>query len=384
MTGRRGHNEGSIYQRADGKWCAAISVGYADGKPKRKVIYGKTRKEVAEKLKVALRDQQQGLPVAVERQTVGQFLDRWLTDTIAPNRRPKTYRSYEQMTRCHIAPALGHIQLAKLEPQQVQALLKRKQDEGLSPRTVAYTRAVLRQALNQALKWGLVARNVATLVEPPKVERFEIKPLAPTDANRLLDAARDDRLEALYRVALSLGLRQAEALGLRWEDIDLDKRTLRVSKALQVIKGEMQLVEPKTASARRILPLPSALVAALKAHRARQAAERLKMGEAWQDHDLVFCTRVGTPIHPRNLIRSFQALRERAGLPPMRFHDLRHSCLSLLAAQGVPARVAQEIAGHSDLRLTLSVYTHVYDEAKQQVADVMDKLFPSTSAAIGD
>ena len=198
MSGRRGQGEGSIYQReSDGRWCTAVDLGWVDGKRKRKVIYGKTRKEVAEKLKVVLRDQQQGLPVAMERQTVGQFLARWLADTIAPNRRAKTHRSYEQIARCHIVPDLGRIQLAKLEPQQVQALLRRKQEAGLSPRTVAYIRAVLRQALNQALRWGLVARNVATLAEPPKVERFEIRPLSPAQATALLDAARGDRLEEL-------------------------------------------------------------------------------------------------------------------------------------------------------------------------------------------
>lgn len=326
-----------------------------------------------------LREQQQGLPVAVARQTLAQFLDHWLSDTIAPNRRAKTYRSYEQIARCHLVPDLGKVQLAQLEPQQVQALLKRKQAEGLSPRTVAYVRAVLRQALNQALRWGLVARNVAMLVEPPRVERFAIRPLSSSEATKLLETVRGDRLEALYRVALSLGLRQGEALGLRWQDIDLDARTLRVAVAPQAANGALTLVEPKTENARRTLSLPLALVTALKAHRAGQAAERLKLGASWQDHGLVFCTRSGTPIHPRNLIRAFQTVRERAGLPPMRFHDLRHSCLSLLAAQGIPARVAMAIAGHSDIRLTQNVYTHVYDEAKRQAADAMDRLFPGAA-----
>jgi len=314
---------------------------------------------------------------------VAQFFERWLADTIAPSRRAKTYRSYEQIARCHLIPDLGRVQLAKLEPQQVQTLLKRKQAEGLSARTVAYIRAVLRQALNQALRWGLVARNVAALVEPPKVEHFRITPLSPAQTTAFLETAKGERLEALYRVALSLGLRQGEALGLRWEDIDLEGRTLRVAVALQAANGTLTLVEPKTENARRTLPLPLALVAALRAHRARQAEERLKLGEHWHDHGLVFCTRFGTPIHPRNLIRSFHALRKRAGLPSPRFHDLRHSCLSLLAAQGIPARVAMEIAGHSDIRLTQNVYTHVYDEAKQQAADVMDRLFP-TALEAGD
>ena len=180
--------------------------------------------------------------------------------------------------------------------------------------------------------WGYVARNVATLVDPPKVVHYTVRVLTPSEAARFLAFTTGNRLEALYRVALSLGLRQGEALGLRWGDIDLDARSLRIAVALQPIGGELLLVGPKTAQARRTLPLPATLVAALRRHRARQDAERAKAGAAWQGRDLVFCTRTGMPIHRRNLIRAFHTLRERAGLPPMRFHDLRHSCLSLLAA----------------------------------------------------
>ena len=188
-------------------------------------------------------------------------------------------------------------------------------------------------------------------------------------------------------MALSLGLRQGEALGLRWNDIDTGARTLHVAQALQAVKGTRSLMEPKTENARRTLPLPVAMVGALRSHRTRQLEDRLRAGAGWRDHGLVFPTSVGTPIHPRNLVRSFHALLKRAELAPIRFHDLRHSCLSLLAAQGIPARMAMEIAGHLDIRLTQNVYTHVYDEAKQQAADVMDRLFPADqilSQDVGD
>ena len=217
MSSRRGHGEGAIYFReSDQRWCTSVDLGWENGKRKRKVIYGKTRKEVAEKLKVVLRDQQQGLPIAVERQTVEQFITRWLEEVVASRNRPRTYHSYKEIARLHIIPTLGKIQLTKLTPQDVQTLLSQKAAHGLSPRTVQYIRAVIRMALGQALKWGLVVRNVATLVTPPRAERHEIHPLTPEQARRLLDAARGDRLEALYRVALSLGLRRGEALGLRW------------------------------------------------------------------------------------------------------------------------------------------------------------------------
>lgn len=216
-SSKRGQGEGSITQRADGLWEAKISLGYAagaDGKTRRvrKSFYGRTRKEVADKLAKALRDHQEGLPVAVERQTVGQFLDRWLADVAKPSIRPKTYRSYSLIVRLHLAPALGRHQLAKLSPQHVQTMMNDKLAAGLSPRTVHHIRAVLRQALGQALKWGLVARNVATLVEPPKTQRHDIAFLSPDQARRFLDAVRGDRLEALYSVALALGLRDRKSV----------------------------------------------------------------------------------------------------------------------------------------------------------------------------
>lgn len=228
-------------------------------------------------------------------------------------------------------------------------------------------------ALGQAFQWGLVARNVATLVAAPRATHSEMTVLTPEQARTFLETARNDRLEALYRVALSLGLRRGEALGLRWEDIDFEQRTLRVSFALQALKEKLTLVEPKTMTSRRTIPLPFALVSALRAHYARQLQERLLAGDRWQEHGLVFPTSIGTPMHAGNLVRSFHALLKRAGLPSIRFHDLRHSCASLLAAQGVPARVAMEILGHSDIRVTQNIYTHVFDDAKRAAADAMDR-----------
>ena len=384
MASRRGHGEGSIYQReSDGRWCCSVNLGYVNGKRKQKVIYGKTRKEVAEKLKVVLRDQQQGLPVAVERQTVAQFLDNWLETVVKQNTRPRTYDSYAQVTRLYLAPALGRYQLAKLEPQHVQAMMNAmlerggKDGSGLSARTVTYTRAILRKALNQAMKWGQVSRNVATLVDPPRATRHQIAPLNPDQGRALLNAVQGHRLEGLYRVAISLGLRMGEALGLRWEDVDLEAGTLRVVVSLQRRKGSLELVEPKTQQSRRTLPLPAVLLAALKTHRTRQLEERLAAGPAWKDQGLVFPSTVGTPIEPRNLTRHFKNVLQSAGLPNIRFHDLRHTAASLLVAQGVHPRVVMEILGHSQISLTMNTYAHVLPEAQREATAWMDTLFPA-------
>ncbi len=345
--------------------------------------YGESRKEVAEKLKIALRDQQLGLPVAVERRTVAQFLDRWLKEKVAPSRRPRTTASYRDLVRLYIAPQIGHIQLAKLTPQDCEGLIHWVREQGLSPRMQQYVRGVLRAAVNQALKWGFVARNVVALTDPPKVERFRTHPLRPDQAQTLLDMARGERLEALYSVALWLGLRRGEVLGLRWQDIDLDARILRVEVALQALGGKLELTPPKTDSSRRTVNLPATLVPMLRAHHARQLEERLQAGARWKDHGLVFCTKVGTPINPPNLFRAFKALLKRAGLPKtIRFHDLRHSCASLLASAGRPAREVMEILGHTNITTTQNIYTHVFEDAKREAADVMDQLFGRSREAM--
>lgn len=197
--------------------------------------------------------------------------------------------------------------------------------------------------------------------------------LAPAEARQLLAAAQDDRLGALYSVALALGLRQGEALGLSWEDVDFESRRLHVRHGLQRIAGQLKLVEPKTRQSRRTIALPAIVVDALQHHKARQSQERLLAGTRWRETGLVFTSTIGTPIEVGNLRRSFWRLLDKAGLPRMRFHDLRHSCASLLLVQGVPARVVMETLGYSNISITMDTYTHVLPELQRQAADAMDR-----------
>jgi len=240
MTKRRGHGEGSIHQRKDGSWCAIVDLGWVNGKRKRKYLYGKTRKEVADKLKTAYHDQASGVDLASERQTVEEFLKLWLEQTVKVRNRDGTYDNYAQIVRSHITPAIGKYQLTKLTPEQVQAMLNQLTGVGLAPRTVRNVRAVLRDALNQAVKRRRIAYNVAALVEIPRAEKPVITPLTPEQAQALLEAVRGDPLEALYRVALSLGLRRGEVLALRWEDIDFDRRELHVTGSVRRVGGVLR------------------------------------------------------------------------------------------------------------------------------------------------
>lgn len=374
MAGRRGHNEGSIHQRKDGRWVASIDLGWENGKRKRKHLFADTRKEVAEKLKVVLRDRQMGLPVAVERQTLAYYLERWLTDSVKRTVRPKTYDSYRQVVRLYIVPALGRVQLAQITPQQIEGMLNRLLERGLSPRTVQYCHSVLRRALGQALRWDMVPRNVAKLVDPPRAVRPEVRILTPEESRQFLKSVKGDRLEALYSVAMALGLRQGEALGLRWSDIDLEKGSLSVRVALQRIGGKLQLVEPKSRSSRRTIMLPQVAVTALRTHRVRQKEDRLLAGSRWVDSGMVFTSTIGTPLEPRAAYGRFQEALKRAGIEHIRFHDMRHTCASLLLAQNVHPRVVMAILGHSQISLCMDTYSHVIPSLQSDAAALMDDI----------
>ncbi|MCX6022161.1 MAG: tyrosine-type recombinase/integrase [Chloroflexi bacterium] len=313
-----------------------------------------------------------------ERQNVGKFLMRWLEDSGEVTvKGARTRQSYAEVVRLHLAPELGKIALVKLTPQQVQAVIKKKLAAGLGPRRVQYIHAVLRMALEKALKWGLAARNVAKLVDAPSVPRHEVQPLTPDQARQFLDAVKDNRFEALYMVALSLGLRQAEIFGLRWADMDLDAGTLRVTVSLQRLGGTYRLVAPKTQKSRRLLSLPNATVAALRAHRVRQRDERQQAGDAWEDWQgtgLVFATATGGPLQGATITQNLHRLLERAGLPRVRFHDLRHTAASLLLAQGVAPRMIMEVLGHNQISTTMDIYAHVMPAAMREAADRMDAM----------
>lgn len=371
---KRGNGEGSIYKRSDGRWAGVADLGWQDGKRKRKTYYGRTQREIQEKLAAGLRSHRQGMPSTSDRLTVSQYLDSWLEETAKPTVRPRTFQSYSEIVRLHLNAELGRISLAKLSPQDVQKLINRKLASGLSSRRVQYIHAVLRRALVQAEKWGLVARNVAKLVNAPRVDQSEIEPFTPDEARLFVRAVQGERMEALYVLAIATGLRQAELLGLSWKDVDMDSSTLTVRSTLQRIDGEFQLLEPKTARSRRTLALPEMVIDGLKAHRGRQFGEMLLAGPAWQDLDLVFTALDGGPLSDRVVRGRFYRILEGAGLRRQRFHDLRHSCASLMIAQGVQSREVMETLGHSTIVMTLNRYAHIFQEAQRDTAKKMGEI----------
>ena len=381
---RRGAGEGLIYERKnEGRWEARLTVGWEGGKRKRKSYFGATQAEVQDKLLAARFDQSRGLLISSKSQTLGAFLDDWLIRSLKPRAKARAFESFSTITKLHIKPTLGAVALHKLNPQHVQRLLNEKGVK-LSPQTVGNIKTVLRSALAQALKWGLVSRNSAALVDAPRIPRRQVVPFDATQANRLLEAGGGSRYEAVYELALKLGMRRGELLGLRWADVDLDGRTLRVSQSMQRIatgsdakgkKTALVTTEVKTDGSRRAIALPDSVVKALRAHKARQAQERLVAGRSWQDRGLVFTNRSGQPTEPIVLHRDYKALLEKAELPlSMRFHDLRHSAASLLLAQGVSPKMIADLLGHSRIGITMDLYSHILPAMRRDTADAMDQI----------
>ena len=379
MASQRGANEGSIYQRQDHRWVGVLHVGYSGGKRQRKSFYAGTRQEVASKLAGAVRDRQLGKAPVPEREKLGDFLGRWLEDNARHSVCAATHLRYERMLRLHIIPEIGHLKLARLTADDLDALYSRLLDGGLSPPTVRLAHAIVHRALSHALRRGSVAANVAAVATVPTAPRREFRALTPEEAGRLLKAAMSDRFYALYSLALTCGLRQAELLGLRWADLDLAGAVLHVRQQVYRLKGEWVITTPKTAAGRRTVSLSGMAVEALHERRLAQNKERLR-AQTWEELDLVFSTTTGTPTEKGNLLRrSFQPLLARAGLRPMRFHDLRHTAASLLLAEGVNVKVIQEMLGHSSISLTLDVYGHTLPSMQADAAATMGRLFAATS-----
>ncbi len=336
-------------------------------------MYGRTRKEAADKLAKAVADRNGGLAFDGGNLTLGEYLDRWLSDSVRGSVREGTARRYEELSRLHIKPTLGGV---KLTPGHLRGLYREKLEAGLSARTVNYVHRTLSKALKQAAADGLVPRNVASLVKAPRPTKREIRPLDRTQVKALFEASSEagDRLGAIYVVAVHCGLRQGELLGLRWEDVDLEAGKLSVRRSLAWVKKEPVFNRPKNGKGRSIR-LTRAAAEALKRHRAAQNAERLRLGGLWEEGGLVFPGERGQPMRAFSLTGgSFKRLLKRADLPEKtRFHDLRHTCATLLLLEGVHPKFVQELLGHTTISITLDTYSHVMPGMGDQAAVAMER-----------
>lgn len=373
---RRGRGEGSIYQRADGRWCATFSVGYApDGRRRRKTIFGDSKQAVQNQLSQERSRQLDGTFTEPNRLRVAAFLERWLEDAARPTVRATTHGSYKGIVDNHISPRIGGLMLGKLTPIHVQALYAELERDGASARIRQLVHAVLSRALKQALKWGLVARNVCDAVDPPRVPRKEITALNGEQVQALLAAAEAERLYALFVLAIGTGMRLGELFALQWKNVDLKRSSLAVCHTLMELNGKLSLEEPKTAKSRRRIDLPQSAVEALRLHRAKMLKEG-QGGVEW-----VFCNQSGRPLRRSHFHKYvFKPLLKAAKLPDIRFHDLRHTSASLLLAAGVHPKVVQERLGHAQIGITLDIYSHVVPTMGVEAAGKLDAVLANRPA----
>lgn len=357
MGKRRGNGEGSIYQRKDGRWVSVLEHSGTDGKRLRTYFYGDTRKEVADKLKAAHRE---GVTAkhANARMLLSEYATIWLEQIIKPNKSYHTYTSYKSDVT-HMVCVLGHYKLDKLQPQHVQLWLNEQlQTHAIS--SVQRMRGTLISALEHAIKWSYITKNVAKLTTIPRIPTQVTTALTAPQVHVFTQAAKGERLEALYILAVALGQRKGEYFALQWRDVDFDKATLRINKTLYYQNRVAKVSNTKTKTD-RVLPLSPLLVTVLREHQQRQIAE-LK-DEAYHDLGYVFALPNGKPLYDAHLRRGFNALLTKAGLPHIRFHDLRHTCATLLMEQGVHVKIVAALLGHTSIKTTAERYMHVNDNA---------------------
>lgn len=371
MAKKRSHNEGSIYKRRDGYWRAQVTI---DGQ--RLSFTAKTQKECRDWVRATLNEIDDGLSYNATKITVESFLADWLIIKESSILQ-KTLAQYGQVARDHISNEIGTIKIRELKPEQIQKLYTRKLDAGMGERTVREIHAVLHNALNHALRLGIIKNNPASLVNPPRAKRKEMKFFDQTQVQQLLITAQNqnDRYLPLFKLAITTGMRQAELLGLKWQDLDFFQRSLSISRQLKLKPGGGFFFDPpKSKAGNRTIILGQSTVNLLREHRKRVNEDMIRAGEKWIENDLIFPNLRGNPTFPDKIIKRFKRLIREAGLPEIRFHDLRHTAASLMLNNGVPVIVVSKRLGHSQASITLDVYGHLIPNMQKQVADLMDEI----------
>lgn len=371
---KRRYKEGTIFQKPNGKWRAQIVLNGG-----RLSKTANTRSEAQEWLRATRNQIDSGLTLRGAKTTYGEFLTEWLV-TAKQRLTVGTHYSYSQLTAKYILPVLGKIKLRDLNPSSIQRFYNQKVTEGVGLRTVQKAHTVIHASLNGALKMGLIGRNPDDATQPPKPTHKEMRFLNQAEVKNLLQTAKrvEERNYALYFLAIVTGMRQGELLGLKWENVDLEKGILNVKFSLTRLPGgTLKIQKPKTKSSERAIKLGKESISVLVEQSKRQRREKEKSNGYWQETGHVFTSTVGTAIDPTNLTRQFSHLLKEAGLGKVRFHDLRHTAASLMLNNGVDVLVASRRLGHAKPSITLDVYGHLIPSVQAEAADVMDRLVVS-------
>lgn len=370
---------GSIQKRVGTRgttWYAVVDLppDPVTGKRRQKRLSAPTRREVEALIAETMQTAKNGVPADAGKLTVREYMDQWLKSA-EPGLKPSTFRRYHDLTRRHVIPVLGNIKLAKLSPLDIQRWHADRLATGLSATSVVHLHYMFHRALEQAMRWNMVPRNVTELVDPPRRSTPDAATWNATQVGAFLTAGDKTNLAALWRLALLTGMRRGELLGLIWEDVDLERGTLAVRRTLSRGKaGSWEVGTPKTASGRRSIALPASAVSSLRQHRIHQLEHRLKLGDIYQDQGFVFTNATGGPLHVNSLMLQFVKVIAAAGVPRIRFHDLRHTSATLMLANGEHPKIVQERLGHANISMTLDRYSHVTMDMQRAAADRLDIL----------
>ena len=381
MAKKRGNNEGSIYKRNNGTWRAMVTV-----QGRRLTHTSKTKGEGQNWIRGMLEEIDNGLTYDNTQVSLETFMEDWLV-SIEPSLRYNTFKQYSQITRQHILPVLGNFQLRDLKPEQIQQLYNRMVRKGFGLRTVQLVHSVIHRALVHAVKLGSIPRNPDDATTPPKPKTVEMQFLDENQVQQLLITAkaRNDRLFALYHLAIATGMRQGELLGLKWSDLEWEQGLLQVQRQLTIKKGGgFEFTAPKTKSGIRRIDLGENTLRILREHRQQQLVQMQMAGETWQENDLIFPSDIGTISNRDNLRKDFKRLLKEAGLPAIRFHDLRHTGASLLLNNGIPVIIVSRRLGHARPSITLDVYGHLIPGKQKEVAMLMDQLLTPIQITISN
>lgn len=374
QTKRRGNGEGSIFQRADGRWCARVAVGVdGAGKRIRRDVYAWSKTEVQEKLAELMQQKRQGSLTGIQKQTVAEYITGWLEQTVRPNYRFGTYAHYEYQMRKLVLPFIGGLKLAKLKPDNLKALYNSIRGLGKSASRVQIIHTMLRKALKLAVLEGKLSRNPCDLIERPKAQQREMTAFSGDHARAFILACEGHRLNALFVLAISTGLREGELFGLRWDDVDFETGRIQVRRTVNLVRNQFIVSEPKTAKGKRSVVLPGFALESLQAHL------RQTMIEGLAGAGLVFPSLRGGYLRRDVLCKAFGRILANANLPKIRFHDLRHTHATQMMEAGVSPKVMQERLGHAKIATTLGIYSHVLPSMQQDVADKTERLFRGVS-----
>jgi len=382
--------KGHIYKRSQGSWTIVydLPADTVTGRRQQKsqTIRG-TKRDAERVLREVLLSLEQGSYVKPNKVTIGEWLRKWLKDYVSINTTDRTQESYYSTVERHLIPSLGRVAITDLQAQHIQSYYAEKLNKGradgkggLSARSVVYHHRILSKALGYAVKMGVVVRNVANVVQPPRVQRVTMSTLSSEEATRFLDAARETDYYVYFATLLYTGLRRGELLALRWRNLDLDSGTLTVVEtAYKLGNGEYRIKEPKTPQSRRNVTLPISLVELFKIYRADQELLRIQLGISLNADDFVFIRPDGSPINPNAITLAFRRIIKRAGLRDIRIHDLRHTHATLMLKAGVHPKVVSERLGHANIGITLDIYSHVLPGLQEAAAEKFDKIFEADS-----